>query len=697
MKGENSSPNRLIHEKSPYLLQHAYNPVDWYPWGEEAFKRAQEQERPIFLSIGYSTCHWCHVMEKESFEDKEVALLLNKWFVCVKVDREERPDLDSLYMTVCQAMTGRGGWPLTIVMTPDKKPFFAGTYIPKDSRFSQAGLLEILPRIHELWIGRKEDLVETAETVIQSIAASEVLQGEDLHSSILESGYSALADLFDDECGGFSTAPKFPMAHHVLFLLRYWNRTQKKRALFMVEKTLQSMRRGGIYDHVGFGIHRYAADMNWLVPHFEKMLYDQALTSMAYIEAYQATQNPLYKKTAEEICEYVLRDMKGPEGGFYSAQDADSEGREGKFYTWNEAEIDQVDHAELIKIIFDIRKEGNFPQSQGQNILHMGAPVSEYAGRLKTSPRELQDILEHARRQLLEMRTQRAPPGIDDKRLTDWNGLMVASLSKGGQVFGNEEYTKAAEKAVTFLLETNMKDESVLYHRFRDSEAAIPGFLDDYAFLAWGLLELYEATFTPGYLRNAVLVTDSMIKRFWDTSGGGFYFTEDGTSAMTRRKISYDGSYPSGNSVAVLNLLRLARMTGDHTYEKRAAQTMKAFGHVIRHLPSSHTMFLVGYDFALGPSAEVVIAGSPGDQDTQEMIHALRRIYVPNKVVLLRSGRDDLLDEICPFAKDLVQIQGKATAYVCHDFQCNLPTTSSDEVAYQLRELSAHSSRCNKN
>jgi uncharacterized protein YyaL (SSP411 family) len=690
MTERNSNPNRLIHEKSPYLLHHAYNPVDWYPWGEEAFEKAHEQEKPLFLSIGYSACHWCHVMERESFEDREVASLLNSWFVCVKVDREERPDLDSLYMTVCQIMTGQGGWPLTVIMTPDKKPFFAGTYIPKESRFSQMGLLELLPRIHELWISRKEDLVQNAEAVIQSLKASQISQGEDLDSSVFRSGYQQLQTQFDHEYGGFGSAPKFPMAHYLLFLLRYWSRTREQGALSMVAKTLRSMRRGGIFDQIGFGIHRYATDRSWLVPHFEKMLYDQALMTIAYVEMYQATRDSVYKKVAEEIIEYVLRELKGPEGGFYSAQDADSEGEEGKYYTWKETEINQVDNAELIKAVFDIRKEGNVPQSQGQNILHIKTPLSEYANRFKIPRLKLEKILEQARRRLLKMRTQRVHPTTDDKILTDWNGLMVAALSKAGSIFNTDKYIKAAEKAVAFILTTMKKDESTLYHRFRDNEAAIPGFLDDYAFFVWGLLELYEATFNPRYIHEALRLTDSMIALFWDTSRGGFYFPPDSNPFGIRQKLFYDGAHPSGNAVAALNLLRLARITGDYTYEKRAADTLKASATMVRHMPVSSAMLLVAYDFAVGPPAEIVIAGLPKAQDTQELIRAVRSVYMPNKVVLLRSSTEGVLDELCPYVKDLVTIQGKATAYLCHNYQCNRPTTSTEDLINQLNSLAVH-------
>jgi uncharacterized protein YyaL (SSP411 family) len=690
MTERNSNPNRLIHEKSPYLLHHAYNPVDWYPWGEEAFEKAHEQEKPLFLSIGYSACHWCHVMERESFEDREVASLLNSWFVCVKVDREERPDLDSLYMTVCQIMTGQGGWPLTVIMTPDKKPFFAGTYIPKESRFSQMGLLELLPRIHELWISRKEDLVQNAEAVIQSLKASQISQGEDLDSSVFRSGYQQLQTQFDHEYGGFGSAPKFPMAHYLLFLLRYWSRTREQGALSMVAKTLRSMRRGGIFDQIGFGIHRYATDRTWLVPHFEKMLYDQALMTIAYVEMYQATRDSVYKKVAEEIIEYVLRELKGPEGGFYSAQDADSEGEEGKYYTWKETEINQVDNAELIKAVFDIRKEGNVPQSQGQNILHIKTPLSEYANRFKIPRLKLEKILEQARRRLLKMRTQRVHPTTDDKILTDWNGLMVAALSKAGSIFNTDKYIKAAEKAVAFILTTMKKDESTLYHRFRDNEAAIPGFLDDYAFFVWGLLELYEATFNPRYIHEALRLTDSMIALFWDTSRGGFYFPPDSNPFGIRQKLFYDGAHPSGNAVAALNLLRLARITGDYTYEKRAADTLKASATMVRHMPVSSAMLLVAYDFAVGPPAEIVIAGLPKAQDTQELIRAVRSVYMPNKVVLLRSSTEGVLDELCPYVKDLVTIQGKATAYLCHNYQCNRPTTSTEDLINQLNSLAVH-------
>ena len=680
---ESKTPNNLIHEKSPYLLQHAYNPVDWYPWGEEAFEKAHKEDKPIFLSIGYSTCHWCHVMEKESFEDSEVAALLNDAFVCIKVDREERPDIDNVYMTICQMMTGRGGWPLTVVMTPEKKPFFAATYIPKESRFGMTGLVDLLPRIQEAWVHQKGKILDSAEGIFTTLKNPMILEGEHLDASVLKSAYKTLLRAADEEYGGVGTAPKFPMPHHILFLLRYWKRFHEEKALDMAEKQLEAMRLGGMWDHLGFGFHRYSTDQYWLVPHFEKMLYDQALITLAYTEAYQVTHNPLYRKTAEQVLEYIVRDMTSPEGGFYSAEDADSEGEEGKFYIWAEQ---QVVHAVGVEIaeIFNMTKEGNFLEPDGtlpgKNVLYLKKSSFELAEERGIPLEELEQKMEKARQILFEIREKRVRPGKDDKILVDWNGLMIAALSKAAQVFGSNAYRTAAQKAADFVIEK--LSPSFMYHRYREGEAAIPGFLDDYAFFVWGLLELYEATSDVSYLRYAVALTDYLIDHFWDNNLGGFYTTSDESEhILVRQKQSYDGALPSGTSVALLNMLRLARITGDTTFEEKAAQIMQIYAHDVKQLPASHTFFLIGVDFAVGPSFEVVVVGSLESEDTQKMLHVLRRTFIPNKVIIHRP--DEVSPEVvtlCPFTKELTALDGKATAYVCHNYMCNIPTTDVDRM-----------------
>lgn len=685
---EPKKPNKLIHEKSPYLLQHAYNPVDWYPWGEEAFEKAKKEDKPIFLSIGYSTCHWCHVMEKESFEDPEVADLLNNTFVCIKVDREERPDIDSVYMTVCQMMTGRGGWPLTIIMTPDKSPFFAATYIPKENRFGMMGLLDLIPRIQKVWMDQRKQVLDSADSIVSVLQKTTVPEGEPLDTSVLESAYKGLLRAFNELYGGFGTAPKFPTPHNILFLLRYYKRFNEKKALVMVEKTLESMRMGGIWDHVGFGVHRYSTDQYWLVPHFEKMLYDQALLALAYMEAYQVTRNDEYRNTAEHIFAYVLRDLTSPEGGFYSAEDADSEGVEGKFYVWTKEDIVSVDH-EMAKI-FNVTEEGNFSEPDGtktgQNILHVRTPLPALAEDMHMPYKELSKRIEKALKTLFDIREKRVRPDKDDKILTDWNGLMIAALSKGAYVFENGTYRNAAQKAADFIID-NMMD-SYLYHRYRDGDVAVHGFLDDYAFFVYGLIELYEATFDVKYVRTAVTLTEYMIAHFQDTRGG-FYQTADVSEhILIRQKQSHDGAIPSGNSVAALNLLRLARMTGNAQFEENASQVLRAFSQEVTHVPTSHTFLLTALDFARGPSFEVVIVGNFDAADTHEMISALKNTFIPNKVVIFRPDEEPgEITSLAPFTKDLTTINGKATAYVCRNYSCNLPTTDAQTMLDQLHEL----------
>jgi uncharacterized protein YyaL (SSP411 family) len=698
---ESECQNKLASEKSPYLLQHAHNPVNWYPWEPRAFRLAQRKDKPIFLSIGYSTCHWCHVMEYESFEDPEVARLLNEVFVCIKVDREERPDIDSVYMKVCEMLTGSGGWPLTILMTPDKKPFYAATYIPTETRFGRIGMLDLIPRVKEMWTTRRSEMLNSANQITESISAasrgtSPGTTGKAPDESTLNLTYEQLSMRFDEEYGGFGGAPKFPTPHNLLFLLRYWRRTGTERALEMVEKTLQEMRRGGIYDHLGFGFHRYSTDSRWLVPHFEKMLYDQALLAMAYTEAYQETGKEEYKGTAREIFAYVLRDMMQPQGGFYSAEDADSEGVEGKYYVWTFKEARQVlapEEATLIVKVFNIRKDGNFTEEVTRkrtesNILHLRKSVKELAFDLKVSEKALQRRLNEIRQKLFDHREKRVHPHKDDKILTDWNGLMIAALAKGAGVFEESEYAEAAKRAANFILSTMRTSRGRLLHRYRDGQAAIPAHINDYAFLIWGLLELYEVTFEVSYLQTALDLNRDSIKHFWDEHGGGFYFTaDDSEELLVRHKEIYDGAIPSGNSVAMLNLLRLARLTAKSDLEERAAIIGEVFSESIRESPSAHTQFMAAVEFGVGPSCEVVIVGNSQAEDTKEMVHALHTHFLPNKVVLFRPIDQEApgIERLAKFTKYQTSIDNRATAYVCRNYNCELPTTDKDKMLELLK------------
>lgn len=688
-------PNRLINEKSPYLLQHAYNPVDWYPWGEEAFEKARTENKPVFLSIGYSTCHWCHVMAHESFEDEEVARLMNEAFVSIKVDREERPDIDNIYMTICQIILGRGGWPLNIIMTPGKKPFFAGTYIPKKSRFSQTGMLELVPRIKEIWNQQHEEVLDSAEKITSTIQNMLMeSSGEELGEEIIEEAYDEMLNSFDMGYGGFEGAPKFPTPHRISFLLRYWRRSGNPEALHMVENTLDNMRRGGIYDHLGSGFHRYSTDRMWVLPHFEKMLYDQALTAVAYTEAYQVTGKDLYKETAEGILDYVLRDLTSPEGGFYCGEDADVEGEEGKYYLWTIEEVRSVlgpEDSELIIKMFNLREGGNFEEEIrgrkiGTNLFYMALSPESLASEIKVPVEEVEKRVKTAREKLLKARYERKKPSMDDKILTDWNGLMIAAFAKGFQVFGEQKYLKAAEKAADFILKTLYSPDSRLLHRYREGVAGISGTSDDYAFLIHGLLELYEAGFEMRYLKAAVSLNNELLEHFWDPFNGGLYFTANDSEALIFRKKEFtDSAIPSGNSVEMLNLLRLSRIIADPGLEETADRLERAFSKLIIKAPSAYTEFLSALDFRLGPSYEVIISGKPGAQDTGHMLEELWSYFIPNKVLIFRpEGENPEIADLAKYTKEQYPIEGKATAYVCQNYECHLPTTRTREMLKML-------------
>ncbi len=671
--------NRLINEKSPYLLQHARNPVDWHPWGDEAFTKAKQENKPVFLSIGYSTCHWCHVMERESFEDEEVAALLNDAFVNIKVDREERPDIDAVYMKACHLMTRSGGWPLTIVMTPDKQPFFAATYLPKETKYGRTGMLEMIPKIKSLWQTRRADVLSAATEITDILRQTSAEKGNELSEETLHRAYRSFLVNFDKSFGGFGQAPKFPSPHNFFFLLRYWKRTGDAQALHIVEHTLKNMRLGGIYDQIGFGFHRYSTDERWIVPHFEKMLYDQALMAMAYIELYQATGKKEYEIIVREILTYVLRDMTDEQGGFFSAEDADSEGVEGKFYLWTEEEIRSIltpKEADLFLSLYrhssDIELPAMHEIPAGNFILHLKPSTGDQIDFTEILPK-----IKSIREKLFSHREKRTHPHKDDKILTDWNGLMIAALARGAQVFGEPDYTKAACRAMDFILESMRAKDGKLFHRYRSGEAAITGNVDDYSFVIWALLELYEATFQAKYLQKALEYNNYLFRNFLDKKNGGLFFTSgEAESLLTRPKELYDGAIPSGNSVAYINTLRLFRITGDAEVEKQANEIYRAFRAHADAMPTAFTQFLCGLDFAIGPSSEVIIAGDMDKPDTKELLFALRKHFAPNKVVILRpeeSAKPDI-ENIAPFVKSHPCINEKATAYVCTNYTCALPT-----------------------
>jgi len=682
--------NRLSQEKSPYLRQHAHNPVSWYPWGDEAFREAARTDKPIFLSIGYSTCHWCHVMEKESFADEGTARLMNETFVSIKVDREERPDIDGHYMAVCQLLTGGGGWPLTVILTPDKRPFFAGTYFPKESRFGLIGLKDLVGHVAEAWKSRRAELLSSTEGILSALTkAPEARSGGRLTLAVLDQAASQLAAQFDSEFGGFGSAPKFPTPHHLTFLLRQARRKDDKAALAMVEKTLQAMRQGGIFDQLGFGFHRYSTDRRWLVPHFEKMLYDQALLAIAYTEAFQITGRDEYRRTVDEILTYVSRDLGSPEGAFYTAEDADSEGEEGKFYLWEIREIEALlssSEAASAKEIFGLKPEGNFtgPEGRpsGKNILYL-AQLQDSGAKLGMTGEKLQELITRISGRLFLRRKERPRPLLDTKILTDWNGLMVAALAKAAQAFGRTDYADRAAAAAD-TIRHKMTAGGRLYHRSAGGEAAIPAFLDDHAFLIWGLTELYGATLEPAYLFWAAGLIEDVIRYFWDEKDGAFFFTSSGAhqDLPFRRKEVYDGALPSGNSVMMSNLLRLGRMLGRTDLEAKAEKISEAFSGKVRQYPAGYIQLLCGLDLALGPSQEVVIVGRRGSGDTQAMMDVLRRGFFPNIIVLFRPAgeREPEILKLAPFTAAMKTLGDKATAYVCSNYRCERPTTDPEEL-----------------
>jgi uncharacterized protein YyaL (SSP411 family) len=692
-----SKKNRLSKEKSPYLQQHANNPVDWYPWGEEAFEKAKKEDKPIFLSIGYATCHWCHVMAHESFEDPAIAALMNEAFVNVKVDREERPDVDQVYMTVCQMLTGSGGWPLTIIMTPDRVPFFAGTYLPKQSRFGRMGMAELIPRVREIWDTDREKVMASAEQISARLTTiSRPQAAGEIDAALPDRAYSELSGRYDAERGGFGSAPKFPSPHNLLLLSRYSAVKNEPRAQRMADHTLEAMHRGGIFDQLGFGFHRYATDTEWLVPHFEKMLYDQAMLVLASTEAYLAGGGEIHRTIVDEVSTYVLRDMTAPEGGFYSAEDADSEGEEGLFYLWTLAELAEVlgpEDAGFAAQVWNASDEGNFAEEasgevNGGNIFHRDSSNSSTAKQLDLEPDAFSARLESVRSRLFHAREARIHPLKDDKVLADWNGLMAAALARAGRVFGDDDNLDAAKRSVAFVLES-MREDGRLLHRWRDGELAVRAFLDDHVFLIWALLELYDATFDSKFLKEAIDIQTTTDELFWDDANGGYFFTpDDGEELLVRQKEIYDGAIPSGNSVAARNLLRLGRLTGNTVYSTRAESIFTTFAADTARGASAHSHLADAVLFARSPSLEVVIAGDPDEPDTKALLGEVRKRYLPQSVTLVVAPNADgeVIRKLAPFTENHVPLEGDAAAYVCRDFACKMPTTDPAELGRLLDE-----------
>jgi hypothetical protein len=676
--------NRLIDETSPYLVQHAHNPVDWYPWGEEALARARAENKPILLSIGYSACHWCHRMAHESFEDPETAGLMNQFFVPVKVDREERPDLDAIYMEAVQAMTGQGGWPMTVFLTPEGVPFYGGTYFPREPRYGMPGFKQLLVSLARAYQSRPQDIEHNATQMRTMLRQATLLQAtaEPLEPSILDRAVQSLEDRYDARYGGFGGAPKFPPSMALEFLLRTFQRTGRRRALEMAEFTLGQMARGGMYDQLGGGFHRYSVDERWLVPHFEKMLYDNAQLARVYALAFQVTGNPFYRQITDEILAYVQREMTNAEGGFYSAQDADSEGEEGKFFVWSLEEVQALlgkADAELFARTYDVSKHGNF---EGHNILHVTLPLDAAAAQLKVTPEHLQSVIDRARTVLFAARQPRVPPGLDDKSLTAWNGLMIQAFADAGRILARPDYVQAAVRAADFVW-TRLRDPASgrLLRTYKDGRAKLNAYLEDYAMLANGLLALYQATFDLRWLRGAVDLAEQMIAHFWDAQNGGFFSTSDDHEVLiTRPKDLVDSATPSANASATLALLTLGRLLDNAVYYQHGEAVLRLLRGGMLQSPGAFTHLLNALDFYLAPAREVAIVGDLAAPETQALLATVNGYYLPNMLLAAAPVDDAAAQAMLPLLTGRGQIEGRATAYVCENFACQLPVTTVEAL-----------------
>jgi len=672
--------NALAKETSPYLLQHAHNPVDWYPWGEEALSKAKKEDKPILLSIGYSACHWCHVMEHESFEDEGIAKLMNEHFINIKVDREERPDLDTIYMTVVQMVTGSGGWPMTVFLTPDQIPFYCGTYFPPEDGYGKPSFRRVLVSMVQTFKEKRQTLHDSVETIVAELRKSNSLSNakSDLNVDMLQRASSSLTADYDSLNGGFGQAPKFPPSMALSYLMRSYKREHEQKYLDIVTQSLTKMACGGIYDQLGGGFHRYSVDARWLVPHFEKMLYDNALLSRVYLDGFLLTKNNFYRQISQETLDYVMREMTSPEGGFYSSQDADSEGREGAFFLWDAKEVQSIlgsEESEPFCRYYDITSEGNF---EGQNILHVPRSIDVVAQLNRISVDRQLEIVQRGRQRLFETRETRIKPGRDDKVLTAWNGLMLRSFAEAANSLDREDYRQTAVRNAEFLLSTLYIDGR-LFRSYKDGRARFNAYLEDYACLVDGLISLYEASFDLRWMLAAEELADQMILKFWDPDGGGFYFTsKDHESLIHRPKDFYDNATPSGNSVAACSLLRLWKLTGNERWSRHAVAILESVSDLLPRHPAAFPQLLCGLDFYLGKTKEIAIIGDPSEKNTKELLHSIYGIYLPNKVVACgKDGGTFLLE-------DKAQIDGMSTAYVCENFTCELPVTSAEDLINRL-------------
>ena len=680
--------NRLIHETSPYLKQHAHNPVDWHPWDAAALEQARKEDKPILLSIGYSACHWCHVMERESFENEEIARIMNQYFVNVKVDREERPDLDSIYMSYVQMTTGSGGWPMTVFLTPDQVPFFGGTYFPPDDRYGRPGFPKICLAVYDAYQKRRPEIEQSAADIVKSLqGANQLPEGQDLpDAETLDRAFRNLAERFDLRHGGFGGAPKFPGSMNLAFCLRHYHRTGLRPALDFAELSLLKMALGGIYDQLGGGFHRYSVDDRWLVPHFEKMLYDNALLSRVYLDAFQQTENPMYRRIVEEVLGYVSREMTHPQGGFYSTQDADSEGEEGKFFVWTPDEIEAVlgkADAEVFCRYFDVTSRGNF---EGKSILNVPVPMPEFAAKEALSTEELQILIEHGCQKLFVEREKRVKPHRDEKVLTSWNGLMLVSFANAAAILSRPDYLDRARKNAEFVLRELRRDGRLL-RSFKDGQAKLNAYLEDYACFVEGLLSLFEASGQLGWLEEAVLLNETMLDQFWDAGTASFYLTgRDHEKLITRVKDFYDNATPAGSSVAIFNLLKLAILTGDKECHRKAEANLRSMKAALERYPGGFSYLLEAADFYVGPVREIAVIGAPIEPATLQFLEAVYRQYLPNKIVVAAAPDDVTLMTKLPLLHGKSLVGGKPAAYVCEDYTCKAPVTSSSD----LEEVLAH-------
>jgi uncharacterized protein YyaL (SSP411 family) len=690
--------NRLLHEKSPYLLQHAHNPVDWYPWGDEAFEKARREDKPIFLSVG--------VMERESFEDSAIARVLNESFVAIKVDREERPDVDRVYMRFVQATTGGGGWPMSVWLTPERQPFFGGTYFPPQRVGDRPGFLEVLTMVRDRWQTNRADIMASASRILEELRKrSQLANASDepleLQVAFIDDAYAQQKSRFDSRLGGFGTAPKFPRPYELLFLHRVYRRTGDAAALEMSRRTLLAMADGGIHDQLGGGFHRYSTDAHWLLPHFEKMLYDQAQLVMAYVEAYQLTAEERFAEVTRDILAYVRRDLTGSHGAFLSAEDADSavhpehpeEKEEGAFYAWTAAEIEALLEPELAQLVarhYGVKPNGNVRSRElmGKNVLFVAEPLAETAAALEITPQEAERLLQTARAQLLEARATRARPHLDDKVLTAWNGLMISAFARAGSVLREPEHLQAATAAAEFIHDTLWDaDERRLLRRFRDGEAAIPAYNVDYAYMVQGLLDLYEAKFEQRWLDWARLLMDRQIELFGDADAGGFYeITGEDPTLLMRNKEDYDGAQPTSNSVTALNLLRLGEMTDSARYRAQAQQTLRLFAPQLQRAGAALPAMMLALDFQTTSPSQIIIAGKRGAPDTTELLETVHGRFLPHKVLLLADGGEaqKRLAADIPLLESLTMESGRATVYVCQNYACQLPVTTGEALAELL-------------